>query len=75
MWASAHSQAAREGAVQAAESVMRFFETVEADAHIVKVHRRHALGHGGINQGSVGREAGIKTQGLGTLGDLEKIRA
>ena len=62
-----------EGAIQAAEEIVRLAQAVQADAHVVEAHGGDAVGHGLVDQGAVGRQARVELHVPGAFGDLEDV--
>ena len=67
-------QAAVKGPVQAAKFIVRGFQSIQADAYVVKAFLGDALGQRAVNQRAVGREAGVKAQFAGLGGNFKNIR-
>ena len=66
-------QTALERALESAKLVVRFTQTIQADADVIKINRRDAIGHRRINQRAIGRKAGVKPHGLGACSDFKNI--
>jgi len=63
-----------EGALHAAELVVRLANAVEADADVVKVSLRDTADVGFVDQRAVGGETDVEAQALGPLRDVEDVR-